>query len=81
MAFPPPLETHRVISHAMTLRLSKRLHRMVVEVAKDEGVTQSQFVREAILIRLTYMRALADPDATISIERTVRELWKESNGL
>jgi hypothetical protein len=64
--------------HATTIRMSERLHRMVVEAANDEGVAVSQFVRECILVRLTYIRAAEDPRLIETIETTLREIFEES---
>lgn len=64
--------------HATTVRMSSRLWRMVRQAADEEGVSISQWTREAVLTRLTYMRATAHPEEGVMLEEVLREIRDET---
>lgn len=59
---------------ARTVRLSRRIDAAVREAATQEGITASQFIREAVLARLTWQWALDHPDDAAALERTLKEI-------
>lgn len=59
---------------ARTVRLSRRIDAAVIEAAREEGITASQFIREAVLARLTWRWATDHPEDAIDLERLLRDI-------
>jgi len=61
-----------------TIRLSPTVHEMAARAAEEEGVSLSSYIREAVLYRVTYRRAIADIQAGAQGEYdTLNGLLKE----
>lgn len=57
-----------------TVRLSPRIDEAVREAAQQDGVTVSQFIREAVLARLTWRWALDEPEQAQALEKALRDI-------
>lgn len=64
--------------NAFTVRLSTPMHDLVAEEARHCGISASQFVREALLLRLGWARARrGEPMIPVEDQRTVRRLLED----
>ena len=61
----------------MTVRMSERLCDLLAAAAEQEGVSSAQFIREAVIARLTYIRATYNPDEVKALQDTLREMREE----
>lgn len=59
---------------ARTVRLSRRMDKAVHDAARQEGITVSQFIREAVLARLTMLRTIDHPEEAQDLERCLRDM-------
>ena len=63
----------------MTVRMSERLVGLLNRAAEQEGVSAAQFIREAVIARLAFMHATADPAEVQSLQEALRELREEGS--
>lgn len=69
-------------SRAITVRLSPTMHELLIEEARLEEVSASQFVREAVLLRCAWRRGRRDePLMPFDDARTVRRVLVQLKSL
>lgn len=62
------------VLRARTVRLSSRIDDEVRRAALEEGITVSQFIREAVLARLTWRWSLDNPERAVELEQALRDI-------
>lgn len=61
----------------LTVRMSERLHQHLALAAEQEGISSAQFVREAVIARMAFMRATYSPGDINSLYKAMREMQEE----